>query len=226
MSKKQHTQYKFADGTKARSVTSIINDNLGWDKNVLMGWCRKLALQGIDPYKQRDEAAGIGTLTHRYIQCYIYGAKDDKELEELKADAQLEHITIAERALNEYKLWEEANKLIHVESELEFVDEEFRYAGTMDLIATVDGVLGLGDYKTSKLVTPEHIIQMAAYWHAIKNKFDIKWWKLFHIKKELTGDADKIINPKDITLEQIEIGWEVFKRLNEIDQMRNRLEIK
>ena len=68
---KSHQRYRLANGDIVRGVTTIIGDNLGWNKNALIGWARKEAMAGKDPNKLRDQAADIGTITHFIIQCFL-----------------------------------------------------------------------------------------------------------------------------------------------------------
>ena len=58
MKKKPKERYKTQSGEIVRGVTTIIGENLGWNKNALIGWARKQALSGIDPTKIKEEAGG------------------------------------------------------------------------------------------------------------------------------------------------------------------------
>ncbi len=53
--------------------------------------------------------------------------------------------------------------------------DEHRYAGTMDVFATLDGEPGIVDIKTSTAVYPEHYIQTAAYAQAMREHgYDVR----------------------------------------------------
>lgn len=157
MKTKAHQKYKLKNGTVVKGVTTIINQNLGWNKNVLIGWARKLALAGIDPYKQRDKAADIGTIAHYLIECY-----NNKVEPELKDYAQND-IDIAYKCFNAYKDWEKENNLVTMHTELQLVSEIWEYGGTLDWIGTLNDKLAILDYKTGDSIYPEHKIQAAAY---------------------------------------------------------------
>ncbi len=165
---KAHTRYKNDDGKVIPSVTTIIGGNLGWNKGALIGWSRKMALQGIDPNKERDEAADVGTLAHALIEEYITEKAPHLEVvpvdRDLYAPANLE---MATNAFDAFVEWEEqykvdlTNPVVQAESRLH--SEWFQYGGTLDLIAPMDGVLSLIDFKSTNDLYVEHRIQLAAY---------------------------------------------------------------
>ena len=59
-------------------------------------------------------------------------------------------------------------KIRDPQNDIEFrvVDLEHGYAGTVDVVAEVDGVLGIVDLKTSTAIVREHALQTAAYLNA------------------------------------------------------------
>jgi len=165
---KAHTRYKNAKGKVIPSVTTIIGNNLGWNKGALIGWARKMALQGIDPNKERDEAADIGTLAHALIEEHI--TMKAPHLEPVLVDRSLyspANLDKAETAFLAYLDWE-AQHDVHltdprVRSEERLVSEWFQYGGTLDFIVPVDGILSLIDFKSTNDLYVEHRIQLAAY---------------------------------------------------------------
>ena len=68
-----HTIYKNLKGKRLRSVTTIINQNLGWSKGALLGWQLKLFDEGLDPRKELKKAGNIGTLAHEMIEKFETG---------------------------------------------------------------------------------------------------------------------------------------------------------
>lgn len=63
--------------------------------------------------------------------------------------------------------WARAHEVRPVHIEQVVYSRTYRYAGTMDLLAYVDGELALVDFKTSKGVYAEYHLQTAAYRHAL-----------------------------------------------------------
>jgi len=165
---KAHTRYKNAAGKIIPSVTTIIGGNLGWNKGALIGWSRKMALQGIDPNKERDEAADIGTLAHALIEEHITSTAP--HLKVVPAEKELyspANLGKAETAFLAYLEWEKQNNVDltdpRVQAEARLVSEWLQYGGTLDLIAPIDGELSLIDFKSTNALYPEHRIQLAAY---------------------------------------------------------------
>ena len=63
---KRHGEaYILDDETKAPSVTTIIGDNLGWNKNALMGWAKRQTMVGNDVDAMLKDAGAI--LAHSCI---------------------------------------------------------------------------------------------------------------------------------------------------------------
>ena len=163
-----HTRYKNAEGKVIPSVTTIIGNNLGWNKGALMGWARKMALQGIDPNKERDEAADIGTLAHALMEEYI--TTTAPHLEPVRVDKSLyspANLDKAETAFLAFLEWVNQYNVdltdTRVQSEVRLVSEWLQYGGTLDLIAPVDGILSLVDFKSTNALYAEHRIQLSAY---------------------------------------------------------------
>ena len=71
---KLHGQnYVLQNGNRASSVTTIINAMLGWNKNTLIAWAKRMTAQGEDADAVMREAGRIGTLTHLLIQGFFQG---------------------------------------------------------------------------------------------------------------------------------------------------------
>ena len=68
-----HTIYKNESGKRLKSVTTIINGNLGWKTGALIGWNLKLVDQGLNPRAELKKAGRIGTLAHTMIEEFTKG---------------------------------------------------------------------------------------------------------------------------------------------------------
>lgn len=165
---KAHTRYKNAEGKVIPSVTTIIGGNLGWNKGALIGWARKMALQGIDPNKERDEAADVGTLAHALIEEYI--TEKAPHLDVVPVDRDLysaANMEMARVAVEAFVLWEDQYEVDltdpRVQVELRMVSEWFQYGGTLDLLAPVGNIFSLIDFKTTNALYAEHRIQLSGY---------------------------------------------------------------
>lgn len=64
-----------------------------------------------------------------------------------------------------YLKWKATMSIEYVETEMHLVSEELQFGGTPDAIGRIDGKLCMIDWKTSKRVYPDHLVQLAAYKH-------------------------------------------------------------
>lgn len=130
--------------------------------------------------KKADAAAMIGTNVHHYAECFF----KKLPLPELKTDE-------AKRGADAFHKWVDANQIEVLAVERRIYSKEFHYAGTMDFVAKIGGVMGIGDYKTSSGIYPEMRFQTAAYQHALQEeknlKFDVRWIVRFDKK---TGEFE------------------------------------
>ena len=206
-----HTAYKLKDGTRVRGVTTIIN-NLGWNKNVLVAWAKRTALAGQDPTKVMEEAGAIGTLAHHLCEMHIRGEKPDL------VDYSAEQIEKAENAFLGYLEWEKMVKPKYEAIELVMVSEKYKVGGTADFLARINGTLVLGDFKTSKMVYSEHIVQLSAYREMyLENqpKAIIDSAMILKLDK-VTGNFSHHFIGKS----QLQWGWEVFECCLKLDKLQ------
>lgn len=203
-----HTIYKNKEGIRVPSCTTVI-DTLGWNKNILLAWTRKLALSGIDPRKTKQDAGETGTLTHKMIEAHIFGATLD--VSQYSYDA----IVAATDSFQHYKRWEEENQIKYIESELMIVSEDHQWGGTIDALCTINNKQYLIDFKTSKNVYVEHLIQVSAYtFGAEECGYKIDGVKIIHIvKDDINCLPEKRIVPIEIPGEIIRVGYDVFCNL-------------
>lgn len=118
-------------------------------------------------------AADIGKNVHAYAEAYF----KKLALPELLTDE-------AKRGVDAFHKWLDAHKVVVKQSELKVFSKEYFFAGTTDFVAEIDGVLAVGDIKTSSGIYPEMLMQTAAYQHAIEEekrvntpdfKFQSRW---------------------------------------------------
>lgn len=118
--------------------------------------------------RQAEGAAEIGHEVHRYAECTF----KKLELPNLTSDA-------AKRGVEAFHKWMSAHNVKVLASERRVFSKEHYYAGTCDFVARIDGVLGVGDIKTSSGIYPEMRMQTAAYQHALqeekKMEFPVRW---------------------------------------------------
>ena len=116
-----HTIYKNESGKRLKSVTTIINGNLGWSKGALIGWTRKHCLNGDDSMKILKEAGRVGTLAHVMIEQYVNGGTVCLD------DYKPNEISQAKTAYYGFYKWFEKNKVEFFETEMKLVSEQYQF---------------------------------------------------------------------------------------------------
>lgn len=150
-----HQRYRLADGTIVPGVTTILNVLA---KPALIAWANRMGLQGIDTTKYVDAAALAGTACHAMIEAHLkHEVFDESEYDK-------DTLSIAANGFLKYLDWEKAHKVENVESELQLVSERYKFGGTVDMYATVDGSPTLIDFKTNASgIYDEMMHQVCAY---------------------------------------------------------------
>jgi len=237
--RKSHTRY-YVKGKQVRSVTNVIAQQLGWNKNALLGWTRKLMIQGKDPQKELRKAGNIGTLAHKMIEEFIKGGSVYLD------DYTPEEISKAKTAYYGYYDWQRNKQIKFVETEMKLVSDKYNFGGTFDGVAIIGSgnaeKLVLIDFKTSANLYDEFIVQLAAYrqlWNEhIDQKYTLKntpvanehprvlesrkkMWKIkgaivLQVKKDERGFVEHNVNIKDLNW-----GWKVFKHILKLQELKN-----
>ena len=101
----------------------------------------------------KQAAADIGTQTHRAIEAYL---RDN-------STPPPDEGTPVRSCYDAARNWLSSHVIQTVALERISYSRQFRYIGTPDDIAYVDGVLSLIDWKSSKGIYPEYFLQTAAY---------------------------------------------------------------
>lgn len=104
------------------------------------------------PYKTSGKAAERGKTIHSLIEAYKKtGAVIDTIPDHLKGYAKA------------FYGWVKDNKVEIEENERTVINEEYGFAGTLDLLAKINGEDYLIDCKTGKDIYPESALQLSAY---------------------------------------------------------------
>jgi len=129
--------------------------------NYLVPWAAKLAFQGIDPIKYRDEKGMVGTLTHALVNGHLLGKSEDDSV--AKYDYSQREIDLAGNSFLKWLCWEKQHTLEPILVEKPLVSEAHWFGGTPDYYGLIDGVLTLADWKSGANLYPEMWYQIAAY---------------------------------------------------------------
>ena len=164
---KKEWRYTGTDGNGVYGVTEIMDRNLGWNKDALRSWAVFVTSQGGDVEIIRKEATEKGSRFHKHVEDFCNGIEptfdplDEKDEKSFLAWKEwILSLDIRVRAVEK--------KLIH-RDEITGIE----YGGTIDMVADVDGIPAVVDWKTTSSkkseVTQTHKVQVAAYatmWNA------------------------------------------------------------
>ena len=78
----------------------------------------------------------------------------------------------ATNAIKQFLSWEKKNKVEWLASELVLASKKYLFAGTLDAVARVNGVLTVIDFKTSSMIGSDAFLQVAAYWLLLHENLD------------------------------------------------------
>jgi len=206
---KAHITYKLQDGMAVPGVTTILGV---LNKPALVKWANNLGLQGVDSSKYVDEKASIGTLAHQMIADYLKGKETDtSEYSKVQIDQ-------AENAVLSFLEWEKTH---HIDTQLveePLVSELHKFGGTIDCLGTINGELCLIDFKTSRGIFPEMLIQVAAYKQLlIEHGHDVTQTIILRIgRTEDEGFEDRRVN-------ELAKRWQIFQHCLEIYQLQREV---
>ncbi len=208
--------YKNAQGKRLPGVTTVIGQNLGWNKQQLMAWANREGQDGRYHYDSSQKAADIGTIAHAMVEADLKGGKWE-DLVDLR-DVDEDMIAQAEKA---YSAWEEWKSLVDfklLESEIPLISEEYQVGGTID-IAVIQNKNAILDIKTSNGVYEDHKIQLAAYgklWNENYPDQQIEAFYLLRLGKN-QGEFAYYYWP------ELDNAWEAFKCLRQLHDLKSKL---
>lgn len=211
---KAHQRYRTSDGTIVPGVTTITGL---LNKPALVRWANQLGLQGIDSTKYVDKAAEIGTLAHAMVEEYLGGRPVDYEA--YSADVRDQ----AENALISFFEWEKTHPLKAILLEEELVSDKYRYGGTIDCYAEMDGKRWLIDFKTGKGIYDEYGIQVSAYRELLRQHgYTVDGVRILRIGRDETeGFEDRVLGAS-----YLNDCFRIFKHLLKVYYLRKKLKMR
>ncbi len=201
-----HAPYYLADGSIVPSVTTVLNI---LDKPGLPHWAWELGEEGLDYREVRDAAARVGIIAHCLIASHLKGERANV------SDFSPDEVDKAESCLEKYLRWEKEHPISPVMIEEPLVSELFRYGGTPDLLAELDGNFVLIDFKTGGGIYESYFYQLAAYRQLLTEQ----GWPV-------TNAWILRISPDDDNFEvairiDLDRDWQIFQHCLEIYRLQN-----
>lgn len=174
-----------------RVVPSVTGITSVMDKPALVPWaantCAEYVRQHLKPGVALDEveieefaeslrkewrkvsrrAANTGTVVHAYAEkwarfCMGKGEEPARPVNPAAA-----------RGVDAFHSWLDSHTVEFLYAEKKVYSRQYGYAGTVDLVARIDGVVTLADYKTSSGWWEEYDAQVAAYREAVEEELDL-----------------------------------------------------
>lgn len=184
------------NGIKVPRVTKIIDDI--FNRDYLISWALSFNYKQ-QYYQARDQILSIGTKAHETIETYLKTG-NYPDIPYKKAPRQAPYI---KKAFNNFANWYE--HLINTGNKFEIIGIEVPvvnpyYGGTVDCIAKINNAYYILDFKTSKKISYEYIIQVAAYMWSINNgycpevPYHISGIGIIRVDKEKDGYEDLFLN--------------------------------
>ena len=185
------------EGVKVPSVTRVVDGCFPKD---LTHWALTIGQEEYD--KVISEALEVGNDTHQWIEHYInYG------------HACAEPEDYISKSVNAFLDWTTEYNPEWVDAERKVYCDKYKYAGTVDAVANINGRIVVIDFKTSKKIYKPYHLQVTAYAQAIKRMDGLRRWPLgmiLRLDKE-TGDFEqKVFEPKH--------NFNTFKKCLELKQ--------
>jgi len=204
-----HPKYLLEDGSRVVGVTTVLSVMA---KPALKFWANKLGLDGISISKYVDNLADIGTLCHKMVENYINNVETDF------SDYSPNQRDKADNAFIKFLEWEKENEFTPIDSELRLVSEKYKFGGTCDIYAKLNGKLTLIDLKTSKACYSEQHTQVAAYSHLLQeNGKEVEDVRILRIGRDETEGFE------DIKIQAIDLHWRRFKHCLALYEINKRL---
>ena len=212
------TQPYKIDGKRVPSVTTVISNCKIGGIEPLLFWANRCGLEGKNHREVSDKAADAGTCAHAMIEADIRGLIFDDE------PYYDETIRLAEHCFESYLKWKQQTNLTLIGSEVSLISEKYKYGGTLDAMATNQGLV-LGDWKTSGGVYPDHLIQLSAY---------EQLWNENNPDNPVTGGAillrigrpdhpDDPVSFHHHYWDNLSVAFETFLKMREIYDLHKRL---
>ena len=119
--------YKNKDGKRVPGVTTVIGQNLGWNKQQLMAWANTMGLDGKHHYDVSEKAATTGTIAHKMVELELKGDKFDWPGLGYQMGGDENQIRQAQNAFNEFVEWKELVKFKLISTEHLLVSENLSF---------------------------------------------------------------------------------------------------
>lgn len=202
--------YYSASGHKLPSVTTLIGRYI--NKPYLARWARDLMRDySLDFEKESEIATNIGTMAHDMVEVDLLGLP--QKVYGNKPKDQVKHALIAYSAWEKWKKDYKIDKLLGTEVKL--TSKKYLFGGTIDIPIVMNSKNVLLDLKTSKSISIDYKIQIAAYgqlWNENHPESPIERYEILRLDK-YSGEYEYE------GWDELEIPWKIFKCFLLLDKL-------
>jgi len=146
--------YFNAAGVRVPGTTTVIGRFK--ESGALVHWAWDLGMKGIDYRDVRDAAADAGTAAHAMMEAHIRGLKFDP------TPFPPDVLKLAKKSFGAFLEWAADSKFTITDPECRLVSEKLQVGGTIDA-CLIRGRRSMGDWKTSKSIYSDYLVQLGAY---------------------------------------------------------------
>ena len=190
------------EGVKVPSVTRVVDGCFPKD---LTHWALSIGQEEYD--KVINDALEVGNDTHQWIEDYINYGHACENTDGLWRCNQIL------KTVKAFLEWEEEYNPEWIDAERKVYCYKYKYAGTVDAVAKINGRVCVIDFKTSKKIYKPYHLQVTAYAQAIKRMDGLRRWPLgviLRLDKETGKFENKVFEPKH--------NFNTFKKCLELKQ--------
>lgn len=206
--------YKLLDGTRVPGVTTILGV---LNKPQLVVWANTMGLKGINTSTYVDELAKVGSLAHYLIMCDLTAQTPNvRDYTPAQQDAAAESI-------KSWLAWRRVHDIQPILTEAPLVSEQYRYGGTLDLFAYIDGVPTLADIKTAKAIYGEHMTQVVGYQQLLMEAAERQALPACADMRVIRVGREPGEGFEERPIDQIPTRWELFLACLQIYDLQKRI---
>ena len=166
--------YKDKNDNPIPRVTHIIKQCT--DQDYLIKWAARIGSNKYEMY--REKALEVGTIVHFYIDLYLEAKYIKKDMSLFKINYDeigMVYRSSVYNGIESFIAWENnLNKMGYFIEEVIGLEVPVRcpwFGGTVDAIIKINGAIYLIDFKTSKQISAEYLVQASAYMWMINNGY-------------------------------------------------------
>ncbi len=208
------------DGKRLPSVTTVLGKRK--DPGGLLFWANKAGLEGKTLDEARQGAPEAGTLAHDAIEAYIHGIDffRDSEIprlveENTTPEVEGEKIVrMARDGFENFLEWWVQTGITVTETEMQLVSKEHRFGGTPDALGKFRDDYVLLDWKVSKGLYGDYLLQLAAYMTLIEENYPDVKIKAAHLCRFAKGVP--VFTHVKLGRDVLDTCWEGFWHLRQV----------